>query len=431
MLQGRTLDYLLYSILVIAPIYKDAPLAAFMGAAGETFLPALCYLFLLIQILRRKKFESHSLTKKLFFLDLWIFFVGFFAVFYWLFLGNPVDILGENLFLKNIKVFIQFSTYPIYLSLLFSYTKNLSFKQIFIPIIVTFLSLGVICIIETTQIPYAFKSIHSFGKFPYYRIRLLTREASWTSMLILNYCFLACYYALCARKKGLLIAIFICAAILLALTGAKSLMIGIILFFIFYSLVDLKNISMKNIWGSIVMIALGTIFIYIQGQSMTTAFLNDIENYTSFSTRTYTMLMGALVGLMYPMGIGGGLYLAIFPQFLRDHISIMRDNPFFPLNDSEIFALSYSETGHAVTAKSGLFQHNMYWGVIGTIIFIIAMKNIFTKLKKSSLEKKRLLMAALSTNFVLVSFSTQFNYEFWMLIAIILILPFKQRAFLL
>lgn len=422
---SSVINYWIYCILVVAPIYKDSPLALFMGSAGYTIIPLLCAIFLCWSLITGKKLHSNAIVNKLLFLCFWIFFVGIVANNIWLFLGQPDYVLNENIYVKHFKVCLQSFVFPVYIVLLITYSKNLSVKKIFLPVIFTSCLLGLVCLFEQFQIPNAMRPMHFSGAFPYYRTRLLTLESSWTTTLVLNYSLLGVYYGLYVQRKKIIFLNAFLFVFLSLFSQAKSLSLSLVIFFLFYVVLEMKKLTKKKIVFILLTVLLVFFYINMASEYVIRSFQNDVENYTSVATRFYTICVGFIIGLKYPIGIGGGLYLPILQESMKNFLPWLQG---LNLNANEIFLIVNSTSGHAVTVKSGLFQYNMYYGFLGTVFFTYLMKKFISFVKKSSIAHKNFLAALLIVNFILIATSSDFSFEFWLLVGIVVILKEKNSG---
>lgn len=418
-IKNNSMLYLLYIILIITPIYRDSILTRYMGGAGETFLPLIVFAIFGIAMLIGGKFEVNWMTRDLIKLGFWLLFVSYAAIFFWAIVGKSLVLYGEFLPLKVIKVAITYFSYPIYITILLILMKKFDFDSVMKPFMYILFLLAIICFIEKMNLPYAFTGIHSSGVFPYYRIRLLTREASETSLIILNYMGLSFYYTIVTKKKIPFILTTLCSFYLLAMTESKSLMMSIGIMIIIYFLISMKKMKKSMLVALPVVIFAFAVFYFKIYPKLKYALLNDMANYTSMSTRLYTMILGLLIGCVIPTGVGAGVYLGVFSSAIKQNLGTFSHIfPWFASREVMRYVNQSSDDG--LTVKSGILQYNMYWGIIGTIILAILFFKLYKNLNNSKLKYKNILVVVLLTNLILMLVSTDFSYEFWMYIAIIL-----------
>lgn len=413
------LSYLVYCLLVILPIYQDSPLNRIIGVAGNSVLPALSLFFLLAYTYIRRRLSSNWAVKELIRLGIWLFIVSVAAIPIWCLFGNSIYVLGEFLPIKAVKVVLQYFAYLAYISLLIMFMRKIDIDMLFKPIVFTLILTTIICLIELWQMPYAFKQLHSMGEFPYYRIRLLTRESSTTALIVYNYVSMTLYYAIIRKKTILFIVSMLCGIVLISSTGSKILLFSIAITLIIFLIISLKKMNKFTLF-SLILVIFGLILYTIKIlPNLIIMLMVDINNYTSVATRFYTILLGLIIGCIFPLGVGGAVYLGILPMFMRRFLEPF-SNLVPNLNLSEVITYMNRKTDQGVAVKSGIFHYNMYWGILGTIYLFWIFYKLYTKLKKSANKYKNILISIFWTNILLVIVGLDFSYEFWLLITILL-----------
>lgn len=419
-----SLSYLCYCILIVLTIYKDSPLSTYLGDLGQSYLPLLSCFGGIILILQNKSFSFNKEIKSFIRMGIWIICISYIAVTVWLMIGKPLYLYQENLLIKPLKICLQYFSFLLFLIVIYHLCKKLSFNEIFTPIVFTLFLLTVICIIENFQMPYAFEAIHANGVFPYYRIRLLTRESSWTTMLIYNFTLLSLFYSFNKRKTYLSVFVIFCGFILALLSGAKSLWVliglSILLMFLRFCIYGVKKHNCKHIviFGIIALCILAVV-----GLKLFSSILEDLNNYTSTVTRLYTIVIGFIIGLIFPVGIGGGIYIGILPTEMEKHIDILKQ---YNLNLTEIYSYIYGPTDSGLAVKSGLMQYNMYWGILGTIIILVIFFKLYKKFKNCKIKNSEILTICFIAN-ILMLLILDFTFEFWLVVALLMCLIEKSR----
>lgn len=412
-------------ILVVSPIYQDSPLSKYLGAAGYSLLMPLSLIFLCIYIALEGKIYKNKYIHCLTNLGIWIFVVSIVAIFIWFILEKSISYIGENLVVKMIKVFLQYMSYVAYVYLLVGCLKkcgiNVALKYAFYALIF----MTIICYIELIQIPYAFQNLHNAAIFPYWRVRLLTLESSMTSLLIYNYIALAMIYAVLSKSKIKAIVVVLSGLYLFFNTGSKTLMISVVITFVVFFIINLKKISIKKmiIMGFSIILACGLLYGILP--RFIESIAADVTQYTSVATRGYTILIGILLGLLFPFGVGGSVYMGVLQWALKKYIYIFDKLP-IKLNTKEIMEIANSSTDNAVVIKSGLLQYNLYWGIIGTIIFIRNAVSLVRDVKTREHKYSDIIIAVFITNILLILLSNNFCFEFWLLYSIMIYLTLGE-----
>ena len=314
--------------------------------------------------------------------------------------------LGESLFVKLVKLWLTFQAYICYLLLLINIAGDYTIERILKPFFWGFVGLTIILLIEFYQSPFAFMYLHTSTSDVYYRIRLLTPESSATALMLEVFFVLSVFYTYYVRQsKFLLGVVLICAGLHIALSGSKTLLTiicvsGILLFF-------QRTKYIFSFKGLLVMTGLviggGYIASFILPK-LIESFMNDLENYTSVVTRFYSIFIGYSIGICFPLGTGFQTYMYLFPEMMRNNLFLI-DMINMPLRPDEIIALATSGDDNAVVAKSFLGQSSIYWGIIGTFVFI---RNYLRLCKHSTkkLEKGNTLFKVL---FVLIVIQLLFS----------------------
>lgn len=420
------LNYIIYILLIVSPIYLDSPLALILGAAGNSPVFTLCYLLLAYLFFSTKKIEVPELANKIIKLSFYVLIVGFIVNIAYIYSTGDHMFASYSILNKNFFVFLQILSYPIYLILICHFGKSLDYKQIFSPIVITFVFLALFCVVEFTQLPNAFGFLHFSQPCPYHRVRLLTQESSWTASIVLNFFILSLYYASIFPKKQKILLLIISSYLLLIFLSTSKNLLSASGIFIILSMFFLVRNSKKTDILKFVMIFIVFIFFAQWLYSRFSSYLlSDIENYTSTATRSYSLFSGLFVSIKYPLGVGGGLWQKYFIDAMNDNL-VFAKNCFPTFNYSEV--INYcSHLSKVATAKSGIVQHSMYWGIAGTIYFVAALSKFFKKIKSSNISGKKIILPALLANFCLICFNTDITYDMLMLIGVVLLLYRKNR----
>lgn len=406
MLHTNNKLYWLYSLLIFLTLYTDSPLSTYLGAFGESMLPSisLC-LYILFALTNRIKL-SDSFVRRFSFLIKVTTLLSLIAFFIYPLFNISYTQLGESLFVKLVKLWLTFQAYICYLLLLINIAGDYTIERILKPFFWGFVGLTIILLIEFYQSPFAFMYLHTSTSDVYYRIRLLTPESSATALMLEVFFVLSVFYTYYVRQsKFLLGVVLICAGLHIALSGSKTLLTiicvsGILLFF-------QRTKYIFSFKGLLVMTGLviggGYIASFILPK-LIESFMNDLENYTSVVTRFYSIFIGYSIGICFPLGTGFQTYMYLFPEMMRNNLFLI-DMINMPLRPDEIIALATSGDDNAVVAKSFLGQSSIYWGIIGTFVFI---RNYLRLCKHSTkkLEKGNTLFKVL---FVLIVIQLLFS----------------------
>ena len=420
-------DKIALFILVFFPIYQDSPLVFFMGAAGYSLMLPLSFLFLAIYLVKNVSFPRNKRLLDLLKLGVLLAVVSFISMGVWVFLRKSIFVLDENIILKTFKGLIQYFSYIAYISVLLIIIRHVGTYFIGLYSFVVVLSLTVVCFVERITLPYAFSWLHCSGSFPYYRIRLLTTESSWTAMMVFVYSMLSSFWAFENKKRNCLVLSLVCSLILILTTGSKTLIVAVLLTFVGLFILATNHLTKKKVMLFFPLLLLVMVVLMKLLPTLLEAILNDLLYFTSIATRFYTIFIGLIIGIRYPFGVGCGVYVGILQEYLRKYLSLLSTLK-IKLNTSEIVALAYGTTDTNLAVKSGLFHYNMFWGIIGTVVLLYNFWLVIKSLKKNKSRAKNLLLVTFCVSVFLISFAQSWCYEFWLMYAFILGIVEQNKA---
>lgn len=416
----KSINKICFWLLVLMIIYQDSPLGIYLGAFGYSFVPLISILiFIVIVINNQYKIKISRSIKKFCELYIYLLIISVVSLVIWFIQGGSSKLLGEDVIIKTIKVLLYFFSYIAFLYDIKYLTKKFTESDFLKPVFYTLLLLTGICIIEYFLMPYAFSFLHFTGGKYYTRIRLLTKESSWTSMMIFIYGILSLYYSLKVKSnRKLFIITCVCLAILIGLSSSKTLMVIIFASLFVAIIINAKNMTRKRLIASFGLILVFFAAYLLMANKLISAVERSLQ-WSSIYTRTYTLIIGFLIGLIYPLGTGTALYLHIFPSYLSKYYYLIKKY------DSghalrEINSYIGATSDKSVAVKSGLMQYNMYWGIFGTIwILRILIKDYYLPFTKLKGKYNILIQVAMVISIFMLLFSSDFSFEFWLLIAFV------------
>lgn len=414
--------YILYLSLIVLTIYTDSPLQNYLDSFGESFVPIVSIFLLSIAyplglVKRTDKFiiGFENLIK-------YTFFVSILALVLYCVDGR-LTIKGEFLPLKMIKVMLYFVGYICFLKLMYNIALSLSLEKILKPFLITLILLTFIMIIELIKIPDAFPTLHYHGT-PYYRVRLLCSESSWTASQIQVFGIVSLFYSAYVKKsKALSLLVVTCILAHIICSGSKTLLVSVFLFVLLFIAIRLRKSSFKAkiftaISGALVVLLL---FYFILPPLME-SFTTDLEEATSTVTRTYTMICAYGIGTVFPFGTGFQTYMDLLPSALKENTWII-DYLFDTANLSEIQELYGGDDGKYLSSKSFLSQSSIYWGILGTIYFLYIIIKRFKRSEKVFVNKGFWLIKGLFFIMLFeISFSSSLSYDFLAFIVVVLVI---------
>lgn len=406
---------ILYTFLVILPIWEDSPFALLAGAYGYSLAPAAGLLLGIPLYLVLRKKERSVFTKGWGLLSLYLLIVNSIVIIMWVMSGHPDILRNENIVVKALKGYTFIFSAFCYLLALRQLTIGKSEAFVCKPFAIGFFILLAVSILELPQIPYAFRSLHASGAFPYYRPRLLSMEASWTCMLVVIYAGVSLHYYSKVKKSNIGVGICLCGLAFLVITSRSKALLAISCMAAALFLVRLirKDIRVLLLVPAVMAI------LYVSGilTNLLEMISSDLSNYTSFSTRVYSNLVAAKYTLQFPFGTGNAIYIDLYSNMLMENLRIVE---LFPGggNPAEILAYAndaVSDVG--LSAKSGFFQYAMYWGIPGCICLILMVRKAFDALYRSNLIILGMLLAITAVA-VVIFMSPDFEYELFAFLAL-------------
>ena len=326
-----------------------------------------------------------------------------------MFFTNKLYSVGEYLPIKVFKGYMFFLTNVIFLILLTNLQNKLTEKKIFYPFFITFIILFIVLIIEKIN-PNLLSIFHNnvFYHEQYGRIRLLTSEASFTSTLIILNFVLAFFYSSYIKKKKIYSFMLICMLIIFIIEGSSKGLLSALFISLMICVLSNKKIHKKYIIG---MIFILIIFAIIFLPTLINSFEQDISKYTSTVTRIYCIINAIILSIMYPFGLGNGLYLPMYIEILTNKLSILKKIS-FNINTNEVYNIVNSTNDSVIGAKSGIFQYAIYWGIIGTIYFMKFLYDLYKDLRKIKKTNNVVLQLGLLYLVISIIFFVDFDYKY-------------------
>ena len=416
----NVLLYAVYCMFAFVSLYTDSPLKGMVGEFGASYIPFLSIIFLFAMCMIKKKIRINKYIKVMINMELYLIFLNIISIIIYFFIYGNLIVLGENLIVKSIKCNMYWVSYTAFVIVVYNLMNNFNEKFVLLPFVINFFLIVVISYIEMKQIPYAFENIHYNGDFPYWRIRLFTQEASHTAGMVISYFFITLFYFYRVVKSKIMLLLTIVAYIFLIIyTDSKNVLllsiVGIVLLYFKTIKLNVKNI--------VKIVFLGIIIYYVFSNYLIPIVMKELiiasKNSSSVFTRSYTILIGILYGIIFPMGTGNSVYLKIFPYMLDiglDFISKMGINL---SKTSLIEVLRYiNATDDAnIAVKSGFLQYNMYWGIIGSFYMIYKFKDLYVRLKNN--KKLEILLIGFIVSFLQITIGI-LDFDFWFYVVILM-----------
>ena len=101
---------ILYYLLIVLCIVQDFPLANYIGEYGKSIVGILSIAVLVFCLVKNKKLYVNKTIKTLLGLLIYIIIYNCIMLLFYVFKGSSMEILGENIVIKSIKIFMYYFT---------------------------------------------------------------------------------------------------------------------------------------------------------------------------------------------------------------------------------------------------------------------------------------------------------------------------------
>ena len=301
-------------------------------------------------------------------------------VLYFYMSAEITSIWGENLIVKCIKNSMYNLIIIITLYNFFFIFRNSGLKfleRILKYLVVIQIAIGCIQIL----VPNAFDILKTPQLKVTARLTLLSTEPSHTfpQLLLSLLCYICIRYYIHNKFKALDYLVLLTGFLLLLLIqsrGGVVIMFICFLFILFFSKQTLKN--------RLFMMSVSFIFIvpsyWVIMNIIVPQLSADLEQFSSISTRSITILTALKSLLVYPFGQGYGTYLFTFPTLLDQTINNVLGWSPIPLSTFEMDLML--DTGRSLTVKSGLLNEILYTGWAIIVFYIFFFVNAYRNLRR-------------------------------------------------
>lgn len=368
--------YFLYFLLIFSSCFSDLFLGSLFGeffrAPGGVFA-ILVYLILLV---RKVKLDERA--KPLIQASTCFFVLIGFDMLVNSIMFSPFYMIGdEALIIKEFKGFIYFFSIFAYVFDLVWLGKRLDNKKRSFPFVFSFFFNFLILIVELANKDFI-NALHINQE--YYRIRLLTPEASTTTPLILTEGVVSFYYFTKVEKRKIgFIALLAALLVFFITSSSKSLYICFLLFLLLFMFMA-KGIKL---FSKLIVLGFLILFYITFLPYLINLIEGDISSFTSVATRLYTSICALILMLMMPFGCGNGGSVILLKNTMANHLG-WYSNLFPRFNLFEINFIINTYGSSAVTAKSGIGQFVLLYGLIGFVIACYVICFCYKKAKNNA-----------------------------------------------
>lgn len=416
----KIVSVILLCISFVLASIQDLSFSKYLEMLRTPF-PVLLSLFVfyfLLNFLRRNRIYITYIEKLFFKYVLYLLFVTFISLFLYVLTKGEFYLLGKNILLKGIitiSYYVVFAFAIIYFRMLY---EILGYSYVFYSLSFIHLFLFFVFLLELKYYPY-FSLFHT--EEPYYRIRLFTHESSWAGSLMLVFYFLSLFSYSKIKEhsaigKTVILLVTLYYLIFLIFSASKGLyvclILGLLISFLFY----IKNNITSTFIGFrinpktfssifIICIIILLIYFYILPKLIIEITV-DIENFTSFSTRSTLILSALKLFIENPFGYGTSVF---YPKLLETLEQIIRHSTLI-LGYNIVELLSYFNSYKGLAIKSFFFQHLVFGGLIFFIFFLLIIKNGYSFIQKESFAIRWLYIAIILTLVIYMNLDIKYQY---------------------
>jgi hypothetical protein len=416
-------NYYVLALLYLSIILIDIPIGSKTVLHSPViFVASVLFLIFLIRDNFKLKLSKHiGVFLKYIFASLILSLLILFVVS----LRGDTHAYNKNLLVKNFEAFVSLALLHflvfyllihIYLTTSIKQQKNLT--------MLIFISLTLIAFMEYYN-PNLINFLHSENKL-YGRLRLTTMESSQASLLYTVFSFMALFFIKNNLIKILIIAIYLLVEILITSRGL-FLSLSFVLI-----ILGIKYIKRPSILLLFIVSTFGVIFLIYR--IIIPALISDIREFTSFSTRFSAYIASLLVLIKYPIGLGYGAYMLLYPPLLEEGYNFVNKIflSFFDIQLSYLEIYDIISSGKNIGAKSGFFEMVMLSGWLGVLFWVMIYKRTFQYLKQIKLSFREKLVMEILVLFTMLQLiiGSEYTllYALWIPIAFIESLWYKQKG---
>ena len=243
----------------------------------------------------------------------------------------------------------------------------------------------------------------------YNRLRGFCSEASAFAANCIVFGFIAAYYA----KNKILRYVYIISMVGITLaSGSKGGVIILVVALAVYYLIASEKNALFKIVLAVISIVIG-VFVIIT--FVADAFLNDLEQFSSFATRASSVVLVPILLQYYPFGTGFGLFVQAFQEHALDAFDLLNEViPVYNLSHLEIVA--EVNTGKAASIKNAVGQLIAYFGIPCIMYMLYKAKNMI-----NIVRAKRDAMISYFCIVIIFGICTAFSLSYTVILALVVI----------
>jgi hypothetical protein len=408
-------------IIIFSMLYQDFPLVNIFGELARTPIIFLIPFFI-AYIFSQKNIKFSPNTVYLFILISILFITSTIYGCIIFFKTGSIEILGENIFFKALKMSMYPITALIFYIFIYSIIKNHKnidltiysiFKKLQFFYFILLVVEGIYLKTQTAILPF----LHS-NPDKYYRIRLLTMEESWVGTVLILLSFFPIYLVQKLKKdKKERNRIYALSALILIFylfisesKGFLFVMIISVLPMAIYKLIASNKIKQfKKI-----LLPILSVSFFIAVISFVSIVKSELLTSVTFGTRFTSIISTLYIFITNPIGVGWTGYVYYYSNTINDiiHSGLMDQFNLLEIQD-------YINSSKNLSAKSYFLDGIIEGGLFFLIFFYLFFVRTYLQIKRNT---ENIWLKLISLYFILsgiVFITFHVKYEIWFIFAYI------------
>lgn len=356
---NNTFHNIILFLTIFSIGYQDFFLKKYIGEIGRSPIILLFPLFLLYNLIKQTKIDK---TKSYFFF-LFLIPILTSSYFYLYTIITNYSYIEFSTIIKTIKL----SLYFFVILNLFIFLTNQNTLKLMKYTFYTTIIYSIIFIIEVVYLkvlnnPTAFSLIHISDE--YWRVRLLTAEASWAGLVYIIYISISIYYLknFVKQNRFYLYIMYLLLVSFLYFSSSKGLLI---LYPLVILIAILFNKKISLIYKIIIIILMIFALIIFIKPILFNLFLSDIEAFSSVAVRSSSIITSIFMIIENPFGYGFGFH-KIFMEFSFKYIDLIQQK--IDIHGFNTVLSLIENNNETYTIKSGILKYIVITGLFGVFI---------------------------------------------------------------
>ncbi|WP_298022558.1 hypothetical protein [uncultured Dysosmobacter sp.] len=420
-------DYYLYFLLIFLSVFNDSFFSRLFGYFGRPILSVLFPAIFSLAVILGRKITVDRLGRTLFMLLCYLLAVNFVAdIIYAAFFSKTI--IGDDYTaVKSIKEMTFFLYSILYYALVLTFMKRLTPKQICKPFVFTFYFLLFVLIVEILTMPTAWPIFHYnngglidslIDPSRYYeRVRLTTTESSLTVPLIITFGTVTLWHYKQEQNKLMLIVSAMAMLCFFITSSARTLLLFAIITILtlIMSFLCKKKTKKGIIIAVLILILLPLVGLLVVGIVYSEVLTKSLG---SLTTRTMELIATVIHTVKYPLGVGNAIWGFTLEDILKNTVAWFSSNgPRIAWNYWEINQI-IANGPEGLGGSFGILLYGLYWGVVGTVVFYVALIKLYKRYRTS--RSYNMLLGAVFWGYIgIMTLTVPMNncFPFWAFLA--------------